>query len=133
MGSGFAEHLHRRFFTKNLSLLYGAWLMTLNKWKTLRKTIPAYEELHNANASAWEGDIPTARIIYFKILTAFPGHPGIHLNYGLAYLKQGKQNDAIRNFEKALAHCMNYQPVIEQLERLKYKKPAEAIGTDEAN
>lgn len=77
---------------------------------------PIYEQLTLANRYAQDGNFEKAHQIYTVLMLRNDGHPGIHLNYGLAYLKAGDEENAAREFQKSLAACSNYQPTLEVLQ-----------------
>ena len=58
-----------------------------------------------------------ADVLFSSIAFRNDGDPGIHMNYGLAYLQNGDKERAAFQFKKALNSCSNYLPVIDILRR----------------
>jgi tetratricopeptide (TPR) repeat protein len=62
----------------------------------------AADEANQALALAREGKYEQAIPHYRAALKLDPGMPGLHLNFGLAYLKLNRLADAIPQFQEAL-------------------------------
>ncbi len=106
-----AENTIRKTRYKNLTLLYGAFVNFREYLKIKAGRNPEYKGLEAANRFAQDGDVAQAEVDYLDILTRYEYHPGIHFNYGLAYLQAGRKREAVAQFEKCLSGCSNYQPV----------------------
>jgi hypothetical protein len=102
---------------KNLSLGVAAGVMTWQKLRSLRGRNPAYKELTEANRFAQDGNWEEAHLRYGKLIFHNEGHPGLHMNYGLASMRQGDMVHAAIQFKRALSVCANYEPVLNIMER----------------
>lgn len=111
---------HRIFLKdlwKNLALVAGFFVKSFEKLRSKRNRNPFYKELTEANYLAQNGDMVNANILYSMITFRNDGHPGLHLNYGKAYLKNGDRDRAAFQFKKSLEACSNYLPTLEILKR----------------
>ncbi|MGB0522406.1 MAG: tetratricopeptide repeat protein [Flammeovirgaceae bacterium] len=111
---------HRIFLKnvwKNMALLVGFGVTIFEKLRSKRNRNPFYKELTEANLLAQNGDMINADILYSSITFRNDGHPGLHLNYGMAYLKHGDRDRAAFQFKKSLEACSNYLPTLEILKR----------------
>ncbi len=111
-------HTHfTKNFWKNLTFGVGAFVSLWEKLRSKSGRNPVYKDMVEANYLAQNGKMVEADILYSSIIFKNHGHPGIHMNYGLAYLQNGDRNRAAFQFKKALEACANYLPVIEILRR----------------
>lgn len=111
---------HRIFLKnvwKNMVLLVGFGVTVFQKLRSKRDRNPFYKELTEANLLAQNGDMVNADILFSSITFRNDGHPGLHHNYGKAYLANGDRDRAAFQFKKALEACSNYHPVLEILKR----------------
>jgi hypothetical protein len=112
--------VHRHFresILKNLTFGIGAVVSLWEKWRSTRDRNPFYKELTEANYLAQTGNMLEADVLYSSIVFQNDGHPGLHMNYGLAHLQQGEEDRAAYEFKRALQSCGNYLPVLDILRR----------------
>lgn len=112
--------LHRHFIEngwKNLTFGIGAIVSLWEKLRSTQGRNPFYKELVQANYLAQTGKMQEADILFSSISFRNDGDPGIHMNYGLAYLQNGDRARAAYQFKKALTACSNYLPVLHILRR----------------
>ncbi len=114
-----ARRMFERTFFKNLTLVLGSIVMLFQYFRSLQGRNPYLYEIAQANRLAQDGKLRKADALYNTLLTRNFGHPGIHYNYGLAYLKAGDTGRAAIEFEKCLNLCSNYQPVIDLMTKYK--------------
>ncbi len=116
-GDAYAYRFSKRGLLKNTTFLFGAMLMLWERYRAGLNQHPVYEGLFKGNILAQDGKMAEAAEYYYKSESRNPGHPGIHLNYGLGYLNIGEQEKALAHFNKALEACPNYSPVIRIVEK----------------
>jgi len=76
-----------------------------------------------ANALAAAGRFPEAGDKYKELLDREPGNPALMNNYGVALYKQGKKDEAIVQFKKALEIAPNLKDARESLAVATGEKP----------
>ncbi|MEN7550182.1 tetratricopeptide repeat protein [Rapidithrix thailandica] len=116
----FAEVFFKESYLKNLSLLIGFVMVTIQKFRSLQRRNPYFKDLYQANILAQQGEVEAAGEIYDEIMSRTFSHPGIHYNYGLAYLQVEDQRRAHFHFQKSLQVCSNYEPTKNILRKLQY-------------
>jgi hypothetical protein len=114
-----AERMFFKTFFRNLTLIVGAFFSLWQYFRSQLGRNPYLENLGKANLYAQNGKMVAADSLYNSLLTRNFGHPGIHYNYGLAYLKKGDAGRAAIQFQKCLSLCSNYEPVIELMRKHK--------------
>ena len=112
-----AHRMFMRNVWKNMILVGGFALSAFEKLRSKRNRNPFYKELTEANYLAQNGEMVEADILYSSITFKNGGHPGLHMNYGKAYLQNGERSRAAFQFKKSLEACSNYYPTLEILKR----------------
>jgi len=112
-----AHRMFTRNIWKNMVFLVGFGLSAFEKLNSKRNRNPFYKELTEANLLAQNGEMVEADILYSSITFKNSGHPGLHMDYGKAYLQNGERNRAAFQFKKSLEACSNYLPTLEILKR----------------
>ena len=75
-------------------------------------------QLAKANALAIKGKHIEAATMYEQMQEAYPQHPGILLNEGLALLEVRDEKGALACFQHSLNACKNYVPAQQRIRRL---------------
>jgi len=112
-----SHRIFKRNVWKNLAFGIGFFVSIYEKLRAKRNRNPFYKELTEANLLGQDGDMVNADILYSSITFKNAGHPGLHMNYGKAYLQNGQRDRAAFQFKKSLEACSNYYPTIEILKR----------------
>ena len=102
-------------FWKNAVWLAGLIPALYMSYRSKSGRNPAFLELSDANRLAQEGNFEKANEIFSLLMLKNDGQPGLHYNWGMAFLKEGNEEKAAREFQKALLSCGNYLPVVEVL------------------
>ncbi|TAD98591.1 MAG: hypothetical protein EAZ97_10645 [Bacteroidetes bacterium] len=110
-----AERMFDETKWKNLPYLIGALPTWYAGYKAKTGRNPTYEELSRANRFAQDLDFEKAKEIYSVLMLHSDGHPGLHYNYALALLQNGKTEAAAKEFQASLAVCSNYKPTLDIL------------------
>ena len=113
----YAHMVFEKVFWKNFTLIFGAFLAAYEKIRSVSGRNANYIELVDANLAASKGDMEKAQFEYAKLMMRNKYHPGLHMNLGLIFLKEGKERNAVSEFKKSLENCSNYTPVIEILKK----------------
>ena len=114
-----SERFFKATVFKNLTLIFGFIIVGIEKLRTKRNRNPAYPELTEASLFIQDGNFEEGDILYGSLITKHIDHPGLYFNYGLSYFAAEDMRKAYFYFNKGLAGCSNYQPILDFLEKHK--------------
>jgi len=120
-----AEKFLKEYGVKNMLFGIGTVASLWDNYWSKRKRHPSYKFLTEGNVFAMQGNLDEAREMYYKVLLQHPDHPGVHLNYALAFLEKGEEQQALLHLKKSIKGCANYKPTKDILRKYTWNEEIE--------